>query len=85
MLKRMFNKENYEITEKVMKQKKAFYRHFWFYLMVTLWVQIWKLPSTENPWFIWPLIIWGIFVLWHFLNVFIFHKELQSDTMANEK
>ncbi|MBA7698965.1 hypothetical protein ES703_107649 [subsurface metagenome] len=47
-------------------------------------VIVWALTDPGGyPWFLWPLGIWGVFVLLHFLRVFVFERK--SDTEAIEK
>ncbi|MFC1942757.1 2TM domain-containing protein, partial [Chloroflexota bacterium] len=46
-------------------------------------VVIWALSGQGYPWFLWPLSIWGIFVLGHYLRIFVFEKG--SDRLAIEK
>ena len=67
------------------KAKKDFYGHFgaWAVVNIIL-IIIWALTDLGgHPWFLWPLGIWGVFVLLHFLRVFIFERK--SDVGAIEK
>lgn len=86
----MSDEEFYKIAKKRIKKKKDFYGHLGAYMGVNiLLIFVWALsdvgPDIGYPWFIWPLGGWGVFVLWHFLDVFVFGKRIQSDEMAIEK
>jgi len=54
--------------------KRAFYSHLATYLIVnTFRVLIWAFASGAGyPWFLWVLGGWGIFLLKHFLWLFVF-------------
>ena len=40
---------------------------------------------TGYPWFIWPILGWGVGVLFHFLGVFFFSRQSNWDKRAIEK
>jgi len=75
----------YEEARKRVKEKKDFYIHFATYIAVNiLLVIIWALTDLGGyPWFVWPLGCWGVFVLLHYLRVFVFERK--SDIGAIEK
>ena len=78
-------KEVYEIAEKRVKAKKDFYKNLgtWAIVNVVL-VIVWALTDvTGYMWFLWPLCIWGFFVLVHFVQAFVFKPR--SDKGAIEK
>jgi hypothetical protein len=94
----MSEKEVYEEAKKRVKAKKSFYRHLGAYLIVnTILVVIWALSSdgqnawsgygtwTGNKWFLWPLTIWGFFVLVNFLQVFVFKTSVRGEKAAIDK
>ena len=60
-------------------RKKGFYRHLGLYLVVNaLLVAVWAGTGAESdpvPWFVYPLGGWGIFVLWTWLEAFVFVEE----------
>jgi len=75
----------YEEAKLRVKEKKGFWGHFgaWASINIIL-IIIWALTDLGGyPWFLWPLGIWGVFVLFHFLRVFVFERK--SDTGAIEK
>ncbi|MDH5695490.1 MAG: 2TM domain-containing protein [Dehalococcoidia bacterium] len=75
----------YEEAKLRVKAKKDFYGHFGAWAVVNaILVIIWALTDLGGyPWFLWPLGIWGIFVLVHFSRVFVFERK--SDIKAIEK
>jgi len=75
----------YEEAKKRVKAKRDFWGNFgaWATVNIIL-VVVWALTDPGGyPWFLWPLGIWGVFVLIHFLRVFVF--EQKSDVGAIEK
>jgi len=75
----------YEEAKLKVKAKKDFYGNFgaWAVVNIIL-VIVWALTDLGGyPWFLWPLGIWGVFVLLNFLRVFVFERK--SDTGAIEK
>ncbi len=71
----------YERAEKKVKARVDFFRHLAAYLVVNgLIFFIWLFTDGlkqgwRNPWFLWPLGGWGIGLLFHCLNVFVFESE----------
>ncbi len=85
MAKQMSEEEIYEVAQKRVKAKKDFFGHFgaWALVNVIL-VVVWALTDFGGyPWFLWCLCIWGVFVLSHFVQVFVFKPK--SDKGAIEK
>ena len=73
-----------EEAKRRVKEKKDFYRDFFTWAAVNaVLVIIWALSGRGYLWFLWPLGIWGAFVLFHFLRVFVFERK--SDIRAIEK
>ena len=95
MTNQMSEEEVYEVAKKRVTAKKRFYSHLGAYIIVnTILIIIWALSgdatrwsvhvsSFGNMWFLWPLCIWGVFILINFLQVFVFKP--QSDMVAVEK
>ena len=84
MAKQMTEEQMYEEASKRVKDKKRFYGGLATYLIVNaVLVVIWALSGQGYPWFLWPLGIWGVFVLGDYLRVFVFGKG--SDQQAIEK
>ena len=77
----MTEEQIYEEASKRVKDRKRFYGGLATYLIVNaVLVVIWALSGQGYPWFLWPLGIWGIFVLGDYLRIFVFVKG--SDQQA---
>jgi len=85
MAKQMSEEKIYEEASKRVKAKNGFYGSLGAWAVVnTILVIIWALTDPGGyPWFLWPLGIWGVFVLFHFLRVFVFERK--TDIGAIEK
>ena len=94
----MSEEEVLELAKKRVKAKKDFYKHLGAYLAVnTILIVIWALSGdatrewsgygtwTGNKWFLWPLCIWGAFVLLNFLQVFVFKTSARREKAAIEE
>ena len=94
----MSEQEVYEEAKKRVKAKRDFYRHLGAYLVVnTVLIIIWVLSGdanrewigiddwTGNKWFLWPLTIWGAFVVLHFFQVFVFKTSILGEKRAIDK
>jgi fatty acid desaturase len=85
MVKQLSEDEVYEIAQRRVKAKKDFYRNLggWAVVNIIL-IIIWALTDSGGYlWFLWPLCIWGAFVLINFVQVFVFKPK--SDIGAIEK
>ena len=84
MAKQLSEEEIYEVAQKRVKAKRDFYGHLgaWALVNVIL-VVVWALSGGGYLWFLWCLGIWGVFVLAHFVQVFVFKPK--SDKGAVEK
>jgi hypothetical protein len=85
MAKQLSEEEVYEIAKKRVKAKKDFYGNLgaWAIVNIIL-VIVWVLTDVSGyPWFLYPLCIWGAFVLIHFVQVFVLKPK--SDIGAIEK
>ena len=72
----MDERDAYEKARKRVEAKIGFYIHLGIYVAVNiLLVIINLLTSREYLWFKWPLMGWGIGVLFHGLGVFVLSKE----------
>lgn len=84
MVKQKTEEEIYEEASKRVKEKKRFYNGLVTYLIVNaVLIVIWALSGRGYPWFLWPLGIWGAFVLGDFLRISVFTEK--SDHEAIEK
>jgi low affinity Fe/Cu permease len=85
MAKEPSEEQIYEEASKRVKEKKRFYNGLVTYLIVNaVLIVIWALSGRGYPWFLWPLGIWGAFVLGDFLRIFVFRNR-ESDQQAIEK
>ena len=85
MARHLSEEEIYEIATKRVKAKKDFYSNLgaWAGVNIVL-IIVWALTNNGgHPWFLYPLCIWGAFVLFQFVQVFVFKTE--SDVGAIEK
>ncbi len=70
----MEDHEAYNRAKKRAEAKLGFYVHLSVYIVVcTLLVVINLFTSPDQMWAIWPLMGWGIGLLFHALSVFVFH------------
>ena len=73
-------------AKEIAKKKYGFYIHLAVYIIVNiLLVSIWYFTGKGFPWFIFPLVGWGIAVLIHFLTTFVFTERKYLDRMAEKE
>ena len=84
MTDQLSDEQIYEEAKLRVKAKKDFNGNLiaWAIVNVIL-IIVWALSGQGYPWFLWPLCIWGAFVLLHGLRVYVFEKK--SDRAAIEK
>lgn len=77
MSTQMSEEELYQEAKKRVEEKKGFFTHLAVYVLVNiLLIIIWAFPAGGGyPWFLWPLGGWGIGILFHFLDVFVFSQK----------
>jgi hypothetical protein len=92
----MENQEAYQRARGRLEAKFGFYIHLSVYIAVNiLLIIINLLTSTKYIWFKWPLLGWGIGVLFHALGVFVFYgrssikekmieKEMNKETLKKQ-
>jgi len=86
MSSQMSDEEIQELAEKRVKKKKDFNNNLRGYVGINvLLIVIWALSGAGYPWFLWPLCIWGFFVLWAYLDIYVFKKGLESEKAAIDK
>lgn len=69
----MENQEAYQRAKKKVEARIGFYIHLAVYVIVNCLLIIINLAtSTQFLWFKWPLIGWGIGLVFHALGVFVF-------------
>ena len=85
MAQPMSEEEIYREAKKRVKAKRRFWGDFssWATVNIVL-IVVWALTSPGGyPWFLWPLCIWGVFVLLDFVHAFVLPER--SDRTAIEK
>ena len=78
-----------EKAKKIAKNKVSFIRHFIIYIVVVIVLAIINnVTGSQNQWWLWVALIWGIFVLINFIKTFILHggglKKLEEDLIKKE-
>ena len=72
--------DDYRRARKRVRRIMAFYRHLTTYITVILLLLFLDIiTGPKDFWTHWVAIIWGIFLLMHFLNVFAFEHLLGRD------
>ena len=67
--------ERYEKARKRVEEIKGFYSHLIAYICVNIGLVIINLITSPGYlWFFWPLMGWGIGLIFHALGVFVFSK-----------
>jgi hypothetical protein len=82
----MSEEEIYSIARKRVREKRDFYSHIAVYVVINLLlVIIWAFTGRGYPWFVWPMAAWGVGLIFHGLDVFIFHKQSAWELNEIEK
>ncbi len=82
----MENQEAYEKARKRVESKVEFYTHLAAYVVVNAVLLIINLSTSPGYlWFKWPLMGWGIGLIFHGLEVFIFSEGSQLRERMIEK
>ncbi|MES2810911.1 MAG: 2TM domain-containing protein [Bacteroidota bacterium] len=72
--------ERYERAKKHVENIKGFYGNFISYVLVILFLAFINLRYTpEHIWFYWPMLGWGVGVLFHGIKVFNWFPFLSKD------
>jgi tellurite resistance protein TehA-like permease len=80
------NDEKYEEARKRVKELKEFYRSFFTYIAINIILIIINLvTSPDNLWFYWVTIFWGIGIVLHAANVFIFKGKFLGKEWEEKK
>jgi hypothetical protein len=90
MAQDLSEEEVYKEAKKRVKAKKDFYGHLGVYLTINaVLIIIWALSDADqgiaNMWFLWPLGIWGAFVLLNYLQVFVFKTSAYKEKADIDK
>ena len=76
----------YEEARQRVKNRKDFYSHLTAWAIVNgILIIIWLIYSFgDTPWFLWPIGIWGAFILYKFLRVFLIKEKLDRSAIEKE-
>ena len=86
MNQKMSEEELYRRARERVEDKKGFYIHFVVYVFMSIaFYFIWYYTGPGYRWYIWPILGWGIGVLFHFLGVFVFSKTYGWEDRAVER
>ena len=67
--------EKYERAKKRIEEIKGFYTHLIVYVVVNIGLFLLNFITSRGEWwFYWPLMGWGIGVLFHGMGVFVFSR-----------
>jgi len=82
----MSEEQIYEEAKKRVEAKRGFYSNLIAYVVInTMLVIIWAFPAGGGyPWFLWPLGGWGIGLIMHFTQVFVWPKGRDRTAIAKE-
>lgn len=77
--------EKYQRARKRVEELRGFYGNLTAYLVVNLFLAILNLATApEHIWFIWPLMGWGLGVLFHGMKVFNYSPFFNKDWEARK-
>jgi hypothetical protein len=81
----MSEEEIYEEAKKRVKERREFYTHLTTYLIINaaLFI-IWMATGAGYPWFLFPLGGWGIGLIFHFFNTFVFTNRFDRSAVEKE-
>jgi hypothetical protein len=82
----MQDNEVYKKAEKRVREKIGFYFHFAAFVIVSAALFfIWYLTTPDGyPWFQWPILGWGIGILFHFVSTFVVTGKLKERMIERE-
>ncbi|UCH43123.1 MAG: 2TM domain-containing protein [Dehalococcoidales bacterium] len=86
MAGQMSENEIYELAKKRVEAKKGFYGNLAAWAIVnSVLVIVWALTDRGGYlWFLWPLCIWGFFVLVNFVQVFVLQGRGDKASIERE-
>ena len=84
---KLSEEEIYAEARKRVEEKKGFFIHLIVYAAVNVFlIIIWAVTMPGGyPWFIWPIIGWGIGLVLHCLSVFVFQRRTGWEQRELEK
>ena len=64
--------EKYQRAKARVDELKGFYTHLIMYVLVNIFLMILNfMTAPDDLWFYWPMMGWGIGLVWHFMGVFV--------------
>jgi membrane protein YdbS with pleckstrin-like domain len=61
-----------ELAKRRVKARTEFVTHVVAYLVANIgFVVIWWFSATDYPWFVWPMLVWGIGIASHAMTLFL--------------
>lgn len=82
---KMSDSENYDKAAKKVDTKIKFYNRFVSYVIVNLILFVINfLFSKEYWWFLWVVLIWGIFILIDFIKIFVLYEKFGDNYRENK-
>ena len=69
-------------AEEVVKAKIGFYWHLIVYLVINVFLIFiylytsWSHGALYYPWVMWPLVSWGVALIFHYLAVYVFQDNI---------
>ena len=82
---KMKDQEAYQRASKKVEAKMGFFIHLAVYVGVNTLLIVINLLTAKQIWFLWPLFGWGIGLLFHGLNVFVFSSKSSFKERMIEK
>ena len=80
------DQEKYEFAKKLAKRKIVFFRHLIIYVVViSLLVIINNMTYGGYQWWLWAALGWGIGIVCHFIEVFMFNGSKFEDKMIQKE
>lgn len=80
------NNERYQEAKKRVQDIKGFYTHLAVYIIInTMLVVINLISSPGGLWFYWVTIFWGIGIVFHALDVFVFKGRFLGKQWEEKK
>ncbi|BBL61082.1 MAG: 2TM domain-containing protein [Methanobrevibacter arboriphilus] len=81
-----YDDKAYKRAKKRVDDVKGFYIHLVTYIIINFFLFIINLIFTPGTWwFLFPLIFWGIGLIFHFLGIFVFENKLLGKEWEEKK
>ncbi|WP_299526034.1 2TM domain-containing protein [uncultured Methanobrevibacter sp.] len=81
----------YKKAKKVVDKKVKFYRHVFAYIFVNIILFILNFSeirgnwsNMDQWWFLWVTVLWGVWLAFHYIKVFILQDRFDDDWMEEK-